>query len=81
MARYRLPSLSEDSEDSEQKEPAKEEEEEESSLSRVSTSLFKQVGWYLSIVVHKKPRNQLLWLSWLIGVRQRNMTVYNCIYA
>lgn len=60
MARYRLPSLSEDSEDSEQKEPAEEEEEEESSLSRVSTSLFKQVGWYLSIIVHKKPRNQLL---------------------
>ena len=83
MARYRLPSLSEDSEDSEQKEPAEEEEEEESSLSRVSTSLFKQVGvlFYLSIVVPKKPRNQLLWLSWLIGVRQRNMTVYNCIYV
>jgi len=37
MARYRLPSLSEDSEDSEQKEPAEEEEEEESSLSRSSS--------------------------------------------
>lgn len=51
MVRYRLPSLSEDSEDSEQKEPAEEEEEEESSLSRVSTSLFKQVGWLCCLLI------------------------------